>query len=44
MWKDSKDGQPSSYLLSILVTIAFARIPDEMKKKKKRGMKQLIPM
>ena len=43
-WKESTDGRPSSYLLTILVVIAFSKLPDDKKKMKKRKMNRIVPL
>ena len=43
-WKDSKDGRPKSYLLVILVVIAFKSLPADKQKMKKRKMNRIVPL
>ena len=45
-WEEStdQDGQPKSYLLTILVVIAFDRLPDDKKEMKKRRMNRIVPL
>ena len=43
-WKDSTDGRPSSYLLVIVMVIAFDRMPDDKKVIRKGGMNRIVPL
>ena len=43
-WEDSTDGRPSSYLLVILVVIAFDTLPDDKKMITKGGMNKIVPL
>lgn len=42
-WKYSKEGKPKSYCLSILVIIAYDRLPPEKKVVRRKGLKKLVP-
>ena len=43
-WRDSNIGKPKSYMMSILVIIAFDRMPFDMKKLRRGGMYNLVPL
>ena len=43
-WEDSTDGRPSSYILVILVVIAFNKLPDDKKVISKGGMNKIVPL
>lgn len=43
-WGDSNVGKPKSYMMSILIIIAFDRMPSDLKQIQRGGIHKLVPL